>query len=268
MNPRPSRVTPTHLTYAASRLTERDRHVVHDCYEHGALTTDQIARLHFGRGRTARARLSHLYQLRVLDRFRPALPAGHGTAPYHWIPDEVGAHVIAAMLLRDRAELRWRHAANLAFSESATLGHRMAVNEFFVRLAVEARAAGGALREWYGERTTQRLLAGIVAPDGYGVLALPDHPHLHLLLELDRGTEPLRRIRDKVDRYIKAIPRSELADANPLILFAAPANRRAQGIERLTASNRLDITTAVWAPTSSGETLPLALGARVGLGLR
>jgi hypothetical protein len=169
----------------------------------------------------------------VLDRFRPTLPKGEGSAPFHWLLDEVGAHIVAAELDRDRDQLRWRRSDPLKVASTATLDHRIAVNEFFVRLAVEARAAGGALREWYGERTTQRLLDGIAAPDGYGVIALPDLDPLHLLLELDRGTEPLRRIRDKIDRYAKAIPRSELADSDPRVLFLAPTAPRTEHIAHL-----------------------------------
>lgn len=147
---------------------------------------------------------------------RPTLRPGEGTAPFHWVLDEVGARIVAAEQGISRDELPWRHTTALGLASSATLDHRMGVNEFFVRLAVEARAAGGALREWYGERATRRLLDGIAIPDGYGVITLPDRDPLHLLLELDHGTEPLRRIREKVNRYAKAIPRSELADADPL----------------------------------------------------
>jgi hypothetical protein len=37
-----------------------------------------------------------------------------------------------------------------------------------VRLAIEAVAAGGVLREWYGVRTLARMLSGAIVPDGYG----------------------------------------------------------------------------------------------------
>lgn len=227
---RPAHVTRDHIALAAAHLTDRDRRIALDCYEHGTLTTDQLERLYFRGGRATRRRLERLYELRVLDRFRPTLRRGDGSAPFHWLLDEVGARIVAAELGRDRDQLRWRHADPLKVARTPILAHRLAVNEFFVRLAVEARAAGGALREWYGERTTQRLFDTIVAPDGYGVVTLPDRNPLHLLLELDRGTEPLRRIRDKADRYANAIPGSELADADPLLLLAAPTDRRADGI--------------------------------------
>jgi hypothetical protein len=256
--PRPSHVTADHIPYAASCLTDRDRHIALDCHEHGALTTDQLARLHFTKVRTARDRLTRLYGLRVLDRFRPALTPGDGTAPFHWVLDEVGARIVAAEQGVSRDALRWRHATALGLARSATLDHRMAVNEFFVRLAVEARAAGGALREWYGERTTRHLLDGIAIPDGYGVLALPDRNPLHLLLELDRGTEPLRRIRDKVDRYAKAIPRSELADADPLVLFLVPTTSRTEHIAHLLSgaddarARPIRCRAWCWSPRSTG----------------
>jgi Replication-relaxation len=228
--PRPAHVTRDHVSAAAGHLTDRDRRIALDCYEHGPLTTDQLERLHFRGGRAARRRLERLYELRVLDRFRPTLSRGEGSAPFHWLLDEVGARMVATELGRERDQLRWRRSDSLKVARSPVLAHRLAVNEFFVRLAVETRAAGGALREWYGERTTYRLFDGVVVPDGYGVLTIPDRDPLHMLLELDRGTEPLRRIRDKADRYAKAIPRSDLADADPLVLFLAPSARRQAGI--------------------------------------
>lgn len=257
---RPPHVTQDHVDRAAAHLTDRDRRIALDCYEHGTLTTDQITRLHFRGERASRRRLERLYRLRVLDRFRPTRRRGEGSAPFHWVLDEVGARIAAAELGRDRDKLHWRRSDPLKVARTATLAHRLAVNEFFVRLAVEARSAGGALREWYGERTTQRLLDGIAAPDGYGVLDLPDRDPLHLLLELDRGTEPLRRIRDKVDRYAKAIPRSELADADPLVLFLAPREQRTESIRDL-VGNQIHARTAVWTGAANHAALPLVLTA-------
>jgi protein involved in plasmid replication-relaxation len=86
---RPRRFTAHDVVRLASHLTERDRQIALDCFDHHVLTTSQIKRLHFTDTRTTVARLNVLYRLRVLDRFRPALPRGRGTAPYHWILDEV-----------------------------------------------------------------------------------------------------------------------------------------------------------------------------------
>ncbi len=58
-----------------------------------------------------------------------------------------------------------------------------------------------------GERTIHGLFDGLVWPDGYGVLTLPDRAPLHLLLELDRTTEPAITLLDKATRYAKVTPR-------------------------------------------------------------
>jgi hypothetical protein len=252
---RPTRVTTKHLLTLASRLTDRDRQIVIDCYEHTTLTTDQLTRLHFRHPNTARDRLDVLYRLRMLDRFRPEVRLGEGSSPYHWILDEAGAHVVADELDQDRDQLHWRHATAARVAVSSKLGHHVATNEFFVRLAVELRAAGGSLHEWYGEKTTSRLLGGIVTPDGYGVLHLPDREPLHLLLELDRGTEPLRRIREKVDRYAKALPRSELASAEHLVLFATSAGQRILALRSALGSLPGAAVTG-WSPRTEASLIP------------
>src|SRR5262249_43139993 len=143
-----------------------------DCYEHHVLTTDQIVRLHFTGSRTARDRLSILYELRVLDRFRPLARAGEGSRPFHWVLDEAGALITADAKGIDPSELRYTHERGLRIATSTNLAHHVEANEFFTRLAVEANASGGELAEWYGVRTLTHMLAGSLVPDGYGVLLL------------------------------------------------------------------------------------------------
>jgi hypothetical protein len=79
----------------ASHITERDRRTALDCYEHNVLTTDQIRRLYFTNTRIAQVRLQRLYELRVLERFRPGPRVGEGSRPYHWILDGAGALMVA-----------------------------------------------------------------------------------------------------------------------------------------------------------------------------
>lgn len=168
---RPGKITFGHLVSLGSRLTDRDRQIALDCYDHHVLTTEQLVRLHFAGLRTATARLDALYKLRVLDRFRPPAKRGAGSTPYHWILDEAGAHIVAAHQGVERRRLRWRHSDALGVAHSGKLTHHVEINEFFTLLAPEAHAEHGALMEWYGERVTHQLFKG-VAPDGYGVLAL------------------------------------------------------------------------------------------------
>jgi hypothetical protein len=150
----------------------------------------------------------------------------------------------------ERRDLNWRHSAAVSLANSAKLRHHIEINEFFTRLAQEAAAAGGALTEWYGERTTSQLFGGIT-PDGYGVLNLPAQAPLHILLELDRATEPAKRLHDKAIRYARAVPRSVLGRTNPLIIMAAPTPARARAATDATANTGAPIIVAVWDKTSS-----------------
>lgn len=149
---RPRRFTAQDAVRVASHLTERDGQIALDCFDHRVLTTHQNKRLHFTDTRTTVARLDVLYRLRVLDRFRPSLPRGRGTAPYHWILDEGGALIVAAHKDVERSKLGWQHTVAVRVATSPKLPHQVEVNEFVVRLAVEAQAAGGTLTHWHGER--------------------------------------------------------------------------------------------------------------------
>jgi len=239
----------------SSHLTERDRRIALDCYEHRVLTTEQLRRLHFAGRRTASARLGELFALRMLDRFRPAWRHGEGSTPYHWVLDEAGARIVAADLGIERADLRWRHDAALGVASSAKLAHQVAANDFFTSLAEQARAAGGALTEWYGDRTTHDLLAGIVIPDGYGVLEVPGRQPTHLLLELDRGTESHDRLLDKARGYSKAIPRSSLRDVSPTLVFAVPSRGRAERAAQAVAAINPASAVLVWTQDDAKKTL-------------
>lgn len=255
---RPTRVALTHVVGLGSRLTDRDRQIALDCYEHHVLTTVQLQRLHFTGARTARARLETLHRLRVLDRFRPPVPHGTGSAPYHWILDEAGAHVVAEQYGIERRELKWRRSTALALADSAKLHHHIAINEFFSRLAHDATAHDGALAEWYGERSIHRLFNGTVWPDGYGVLTLPNRPPLHFLLELDRATEPAPQLRQKALHYAKTIPRSALARHRPIVVLAVPNHARATAANDAVAGSGAPITAAVWNMTA-GAFSPLPI---------
>src|SRR6266540_2510621 len=209
---------------SAWRLTDRDRQIALDCYEHRVLTTEQLRRLHFVAARTARERLQELRQLRLLISFRPQRQPGQGSSPHHWVLDEAGALIVAAELGLERSELRWQAATALAIAASSKLAHQLAVNEFCSRLAADANAAGGKLERWWGERRAGQLLDRIVTPDAYLQLRT-DGAELELLLELDRGTEDHPRLRDKARRYGKALRRTDL---QPQVLLLVPSLARAE----------------------------------------
>ena len=90
----------------AARLTARDRWLLRMLLEHRVLTTGQITDLAFGTTRASTARMSILYQLRAVDRFRPLAPAG--SSPLHFVLDEAGAAVLAAEDGTTPADLGYR----------------------------------------------------------------------------------------------------------------------------------------------------------------
>src|SRR5438105_1259400 len=92
---RPRRIDLGYAVHLASRLTDRDRRIALDCYDHRVLTTSQLRRLHFDGLRVTQRRLNDLYRLRVLDRFRPPWRRGEGSTPCHWLLDEAGAQIVA-----------------------------------------------------------------------------------------------------------------------------------------------------------------------------
>jgi hypothetical protein len=231
----------------ASHITERDRRIALDCYEHNVLTSDQIRRLYFTNTRIAQLRLQRLYELRVLERFRPRPKAGEGSRPYHWILDEAGALLVADWKGIDRSELRYTRDNGLRIAASRNLAHHVEANEFFVRLALEAGALHGDLREWYGVRTLTHMLSGAVVPDGYGVLAMPDAKPRHVLLELDRGTEPLDVLRSKAKRYVEILPQSSLAELDPAVIFATPSERRTRSVRSALAGSLAPLSVTTWS---------------------
>ncbi|HTZ88368.1 MAG TPA: replication-relaxation family protein [Solirubrobacteraceae bacterium] len=258
---RPRRLGVEDMLRLASHLTERDRRIAKDCFEFRVLTSSQITRLYFSGARTATARLEVLYGLRVLDRFRPSLPMGEGSAPYHWILDEAGALIVADHLGLDRDELGWQHSVAASIATSQKLRHHVEVNELFTRLSVEASAAGGELSEWYGERSCSQMFSGKVIPDGYGVLALPGRAKLHLLIELDRASEPSARLRKKAADYERHLPYSALRERDVTVLLLVPSARRAQTAAAAVAESAAPIVVAPWSGGSPDSALATVLDA-------
>lgn len=239
----------------AARLTDRDRRIALNCFEHRVLTTEQLRRLHFQAARTARERLQELRELRILASFRPPRQPRAGSSPNHWVLDEAGALVVAAELGIERAELRWQASAALAIASSSKLAHQHAVNEFVTRLAEDAQTVGGGVDPWWGERRAAELLDRIVSPDSYARLKLPGEPALDLLVELDRATEDHQRLREKTRRYAKALARSDLPA--PLVLLLVPSLGRAERAAGTLAASPAPITIATWTPEQGRS--PLAL---------
>ena len=174
-------------------LTQRDQAILERLAEHEPLTTSELQLLFFTGARTCRARLKLLADEGLLHRVYPARTSRGGKSePLYFLSAR------ARTLLGAPA----RRTPALSIPD---LEHRRAVSRFFLALVERSlTTAGEGLHSWLGERSSQTALGGAVRPDGYGRYLFPDG-ELTFYLELDRGTEPVRRVTAKLDAYKRAL---------------------------------------------------------------
>lgn len=244
------RVDDALLVGLASRLTERDRFVIRLVFEHRVLTTAQIAEVGFDSLRRAEARLAQLHGLRVLERFRPFATAG--SAPFHWVLDEAGAHLLAAEAGVEVGELAWRRDRSLALATSQRLAHTVGANGVFTALIAAGRRGGDLrLAQWWSERRCAAEWGALVRPDGYGVIEGHGR-RVAFLLEYDAGTERLARLAAKLTGYAAL---AEAAGAPTWVAFAFASSRREAEARRVLAHPAVPVATAALAggPDSAGR---------------
>jgi hypothetical protein len=212
----------------ASRLTQRDRLVLHALWDHHVLTTGQIAQLAYPNEDRARRGMLRLTGLGAVERFRPLLPPGAGTAPLHYTIGHAGAHVIAADQGVPFTELGYRRDRILAWALSAQLPHLLGVNGFFTALAAAARHHPAAeLETWWPERRCATTWAPYIRPDGFGRWREGgDHGiGIDFFLEYDTGSERLKKVTDKLIGYT----RLSAADGytTPVLIWTSSPRREA-----------------------------------------
>ncbi len=214
--------------------------------------------------RRARMRLSELYALDVLDRFRPQ--AWGKPSPYHWVLGPLGAAVVAAEHGTALADLSWRRSLAHDLAASQRLAHLVGLNGFFTSLLRSARTRPCcALDEWWSERRCAREWGEVVRPDGYGVWS-DNRTSLAFLVEYDNGTERLDRLASKLDGYAKL---AAAAGHPNWVLFTFAGPRREAEARRVLAHPTVPVATTarvpgatpdgtVWLPvTSTGHRLRL-----------
>jgi hypothetical protein len=163
------RIAGTQLAELAGRLTPEDRALCRLLAEHQVLAAGHIADLLYGSAHTTRHRLLALHRLRVVDRFRPLIPLGEGSAPYHYVLGEAGAIVLAAELGVEVHQLGYRRDRAMATAHSPTLPRLLAANGFFAALAAAARRQpDAAVLAWWSARRCAQQWGELVRPDAYG----------------------------------------------------------------------------------------------------
>jgi hypothetical protein len=225
------------------RLTERDRHLCRLLDDHRVLTTPQVADVGFTGERRARMRLSELYALDIVDRFRPQ--TWGKPAPYHWVLGPLGAALVAAEAGTDLTDLSWRRSLAHDLAASQRLAHLVGTNGLFTALLRATRIRPGcALTEWWSERRCAREWGEVVRPDGYGIWTERD-TSLPFLVEYDNGTERLERLTGKLDGY----SRLAAAAGHPnWVLFTFPGPRREAEARRVLAHRTVPVATTARTP--------------------
>jgi Replication-relaxation len=250
------------------RLTSRDWQIIRLLHNHRVLTTHHICDAFFPSPRAAEMRLLDLYYQRVVDHFRPLAPSG--SAPYHWILDEIGAQLIAWQRGVDLKQLGWRRERALGIAASPQLGHRLGVNGFFCALLRAARQTYGCRLSVWRECHELSGSSTFVEPDGFGVWqeAGWEQP---FYLEYDCGTERLERLAGKLERYRSVVPNLDARfdpDYARLLLFVFPSPLREKNARTVLTDDpwvRVATTVAVpawgvppnaaiWAPVGGVDT--------------
>lgn len=230
------------------RLTDRDRELLGLLAQHRVFTTDQLHRLAFDSLTTAQHRAVTLARRGVLARFRHYQRPG--SQSWRYTLGVLGAIIDASHRGVTPPAPSRTTAHILSLAASPRLDHLLAVNEFFVALTRDARThPGRRLTLWWPERVITDACHAIARPDGYGEWT-ENHPThntwreqdgndtagsgvggrglgssgvtVGFFLELDRGTEPLPRLVDKLTGY------RQLADAGitrPVLIVVPTATR-------------------------------------------
>jgi Replication-relaxation len=185
----------------AGRLTGRDRWVLAMLAEHRVLTTGQLTALGFTTARKAERRLAQLWAWRCIDRFRPYLGLGRGSAAYHWILDDAGAAILAAAHGITVRELGHHRGAGVAIAHSQRLDHTVGTNTVLTALATTPTVGGSGVVVWWGERRCAAAWGDLVRPDAAAVWRTPTGARLAFAVEYDTGTEPLTRVAGKLADY-------------------------------------------------------------------
>jgi len=189
--------------YVSLWLQERDKRILASLHEYGALTTEQISHLFFN-GSISRAtkRLRQLYDARFLQRAFRIKGRGAPEA-IHFLERRLEVmEIVSEVLGKEVKEVR-----RFWFSQKQLTEHFLEINAFRVQVELSCREQGVDIEIWLDERKCidQYRLEGkrkviTFSPDAYFRL-LKEGVIWAYFLEWDRGTEELRRIREKGERY-------------------------------------------------------------------
>jgi hypothetical protein len=187
-------------------LRKRDKEIILEVFRCRFLRRDQIERLFFTSTVACNRRLKKLYQHRFLERIYP--PVSFGLSQACYALDKEGAKLVASELNVRKPSLLWKRRDNkVGFF---FLEHILAVNEFKVNLVLALRDKDDAKllffkHEWEDLKDRVSDLRGKrpylpVTPDAFFGIET-ERGRAYFFLEADRGTQTLKRFREKIIAY-------------------------------------------------------------------
>jgi hypothetical protein len=230
------------------RLTPRDRWLIDLLHDHQVFSTEHVAALAFEHLHTARNRLNLLQRRGVLTKFRDCVRPG--SQSWRWSLGWLGAAFVA---YRDGRPVP-RPATVVdrvnRLSASPRLAHLLGVNGFFVDLAAHARTTPGArLDTWWPERRCRDIAGDLAHPDGHGMYT-EDGRTIGFWLEYDTGSEPTRRVLDKLDGYARL---HRAADLDHTVLIRMQTARQETSLHQRLSAHPAVTCGAVSVATMSGD---------------
>lgn len=214
--------------------TIRDLAILQELDSHRYLDRNQIQALFFPGPRNCQYRLQWLLDHGLLTRWRAATRPGRVCRASIYVAARRGAALLAEWRGQDPRPFVKR--AENALARRFHLVHQLEANQFFVGLAAATRDARDfGLYNWVGEHEIVAAYAESEehgpTPDGWGRLLTHDREVL-LHLEWDRGTEQPRRLRAKLQAYVRYFIDRPHASANQVI-WVLPTQARAEQLEHL-----------------------------------
>jgi hypothetical protein len=271
-------VTPWQTGALRRMNLDRDPALLLALAEAGVLATTQIRLLHFANLDVCRRRLRVLRDLRLVAGWRPANSRSAETC---WALAERGAKLLGELLGETVRAGAWGRGGPSA----RALPHRQAVTEFFVALvgegsgprltpvraaghhAIRAAAPGEVSTMWLGERGCRTVFGdparrplgvrAALVPDGAALLSVRERS-APIALEMDRGTESLHVLGEKLARY------ASVGGLTVIVCFTDPARALWRppdlGVDVLVGDLRSHVAEP-WGPVWAGrDGRRLALG--------
>lgn len=192
-------------------LTDRDRDILSLLDRHLLLTREQLQwLLDWSCVTRINRRLRQLFDAGLVER--RFMPVQSGSAPaIYYLGREAIRHL--ASTNKGDTDTLLRRRRRIQRMPDSTLGHDLSISDFaasFIRHCL--KTPGGEWISWLNEyaflnacRVAKVPLAVMPRPDGYGRYAI-NRLLYHFCLELDTGSESLRRMRRKLELYQLAQP--------------------------------------------------------------